>query len=66
MSCKDSYVALAVANLECKHFTWFKDRALVQACNDLYDQLLSARQECGRDFILALHKGDQPEKTKQE
>lgn len=49
-----NYLMLILAQQECKSYTFSKDEALVNACTDLYEKFMTAREECAKTFLTDL------------
>lgn len=57
MVCKDggvSYLLLILAQQECRHYTWTSDGKTINACNEIYEQFMKQREQCGQQFIQQL------------
>lgn len=57
-----NYLMLILAQQECKSYTFSKDATLVDACTDLYEKFMNAREQCAAKFITELASDKQIKK----
>lgn len=57
-----NYLMLILAQQECRHYTWSKDEKVVNACSQLYEKFMAAREHCANQFLTGLAAGDAAKK----